>query len=461
MIPKVDELLKSPDIEAEISQYSREFIATILREVLEEVREEIHTGKCMPETKETLKEDILARIVSAARSSLTSPLIPVINATGVVVHTNLGRSPYPVAALKAIENIAPSYSNLEFDLEKGARGNRDEVVEKVLRKIFPGTGALVVNNNAAAVLLVLNTLAEGKEVIVSRGQLVEIGGSFRIPDVMDKSGALIREVGTTNKTHYEDYVRAISERTGLILIVHPSNFKVIGFSSTVEPDKIAGLGREKGIPVVEDMGSGNFLNLTPFGIKDEPTVQEHLAMGIDLVTFSGDKLLGGPQAGFIVGREDLIAQIRKNHLRRALRLCKTIYAAVSAVLLEYLKGTARENIPVMKMIHITYEEMEARTRALKEKLDALPGILAEIERDGFKIGGGAAPDAKIPTPVLALETKKLSVDACLRKLRSHRPPIIARARENRVILDLRTVFPEQEDAICAALQSLETGNTRK
>jgi len=271
---------------------------------------------------------------------------------------------------------------------------------------------------------------------------------------MDKSGAIIREVGTTNKTHLEDFVKAINDRTGMILVVHPSNFKVVGFSSDVEHEKLIALGREKSIPVVEDMGSGNFLDLKPLGVADEPSVKDHLDLGFDLVTFSGDKLLGGPQAGFIIGRDDLIRKIRKNHLLRPLRLCKAMYAAVTAVLLEYLKGTAMTSIPVLKMIHTPYETLQERSQAFAARLNALQAFDVKVEKDSFKIGGGAAPVLEIPTPVLALNPHKLSVDTCLKRLREHRPPIIARAKEDRLMIDLRTVFPEQEEVILTAMRCL-------
>jgi L-seryl-tRNA(Ser) seleniumtransferase len=303
-------------------------------------------------------------------------------------------------------------------------------------------------------MLVLNSLARGKEVIVSRGQLVEIGGSFRIPDVMDKSGAIIHEVGTTNKTHLEDFEKAINDRTGMILVVHPSNFKVVGFSSDVDHQKLIALGREKSVPVVEDMGSGNFMDLKPLGITDEPTVGDHLSLGFDLVTFSGDKLLGGPQAGFIIGRNDLIKDIRKNHLLRPLRLCKTMYAAVAAVLLEYLKGTAMETIPVLKMIHTPYQALDERSRKFADRLNTLRAFDVTVEKDSFKIGGGAAPVEEIPTPVLVANPRDRTVDACLKHLREHRPPVIARAKEDRLIIDLRTVFPDQEADVFSAFQSM-------
>ena len=393
------------------------------------------------------------------RQSLTYSLRPVINATGVILHTNLGRAPLAAAALDHIRNAAAGYSNLEFDIETGDRGKRDVHVDRLFRKLLNdqvGTAAsistIVVNNNAAAVLLALNSLADSGEVIVSRGELVEIGGSFRIPDVMSKSHAVLREVGTTNRTRIADYEKAINEKTRLLLRVHRSNFEITGFTEQPSISDLAALAKKHNIPLLEDLGSGSLFDLRAVGVEGEPGVLDSLRAGVDVVSYSGDKLLGGPQAGMLSGRNDLIARMRENSLFRALRVDKLTYAALEATLLAYLKHD-HEAIPALRMMRLSKTDVEKRAMAIKENASSAQLHIEVIDGESV-IGGGAAPSAVLPTRLLAVTCKGLSADEISARLRASDPPIVARVEEGRVLLDLRTVFPEQDQAVVAGLQKL-------
>ena len=444
-IPPVDELLGRPELAALASQVSRGYVVERVREVLEEVRDEIRAG--------TGGENPLAglevRIAERVRRALEPSLGTVINATGVILHTNLGRAPLAAEAVARVGEVAASYSNLEYDLAGGTRGKRDVHAARLLRQLL-GAPAVVVNNNAAAVLLVLNTLAEGGEVVVSRGELIEIGGSFRIPDVMAKSGAVRRDVGTTNRTRLEDYEAAIVPgRTRLLLRVHPSNYRIVGFTERPSLEELVGLGRRAGVPVFEDLGSGCLLDLHPFGITDEPLAGDSLKAGADLVSFSGDKLLGGPQAGIIAGRQDLVEQVRRNPLFRALRVDKMTYAALEATLALYLRG-ALDALPVMRMIRASADEIAERARALVAGV-SLP---VELVPGESVVGGGSTPGQSLKTMLLALTHPTLSAAEVEARLRAATPPVIARVEQDRVLLDLRTVLPEQEPALRYALEAL-------
>jgi L-seryl-tRNA(Ser) seleniumtransferase len=404
------------------------------------------------------------------RQALKHSLRPVINATGVVLHTNLGRAPLAIAALEHIRETAGTYSNLEFEIEGGMRGKRDVHVERLLQRLLQDevkepVSTIVVNNNAAAVLLALNTLADDGEVIVSRGELVEIGGSFRIPDVMSKSGAILREVGTTNRTRVADYENAINERTRLLLRVHRSNFEITGFTEQVSAAELVTLSRKRSLPLMEDLGSGALVDLQNFGISGEPGVLDRLRAGVDIVTYSGDKLLGGPQAGLISGLADLVARMRSNSLFRALRVDKLTYAALEATLLAYVKRDY-EAIPVLRMMHLTKQEIGSRADAVVKSLNCVVDahhaasgqkMMVEIINGESIIGGGAAPSSVLPTRLLAVSCAGLSADEMAERLRASDPPIIARVEDGRVLLDLRTVFPEQDQAIAAALGSFSQG----
>ncbi len=457
-IPSVDELLGRPALAALVAESSRGYVVERVREVLEEVRALLKDQhKQTPragQAGENPLADLEARIAERVRRSLEPSLSTVINATGVILHTNLGRAPLAEEAVERVREVAAAYSNLEYDLASGARGKRDVHAARLLRQLL-GAPAVVVNNNAAAVLLVLNTLAEGGEVVVSRGELIEIGGSFRIPDVMAKSGAILREVGATNRTRLSDYERAINERTRLLLRVHPSNYRIVGFTERPSLADLVALGRRRGVPVFEDLGSGCLVDLRPYGITDEPLVGDSIRAGVDIVSFSGDKLLGAPQAGIIAGRQELVEQVRKNPLFRALRVDKMTYAALEATLALYLRGApdARNvRLPVMQMICATAEEIAARARALVAGLK--PPLKAELAPGESVVGGGSTPGQSLKTMLIALTHPRLTAAQLEARLRAATPPVIARVEQDRVLLDLRTVFPSQEPMLSKAMNAL-------
>ncbi|MGE5204555.1 MAG: L-seryl-tRNA(Sec) selenium transferase, partial [Chlamydiota bacterium] len=420
------------------------------------VREEIAAGHLTAEGVDLAVSGLAEAIERYLRHALQFSLRSIINASGVVLHTNLGRAPLAPAALDHLRAVASTYSNLEFDTSKGERGKRDVHLERLFARLFAfpdsePVATVVVNNNAAAVLLALNTLAEGGEVIVSRGELVEIGGSFRIPEVMAKSGAILREVGTTNRTRIADYDRSVNDKTRLLLRVHRSNFQITGFTEQPPLSELVELGRKRGIPVMEDLGSGALIDLRSVGISGEPGVADSLRAGVDVVTYSGDKLLGGPQAGMLSGRRELIARIRSNPLFRALRVDKLAYAALEATLLAYVRQD-HDAIPALRMLRLAPEEIERRAEAVKQKLEAEASRLSlEIVDGRSVVGGGAAPAATLPSRLLAVTCEDLSADELATRLRAGDPPIVARVEEGRVLLDLRAVFPEQDELVVRAL----------
>jgi len=381
----------------------------------------------------------------------------VINATGVILHTNLGRAPLPESAIKRISEVAAGYSNLEFDVAAGERGKRDLHVERLFSRLLSQDGVngirtVVVNNCAAAVMLALNALAEGGEVVVSRGELVEIGGSFRVPDVMAKSGAVLREVGTTNRTRIQDYENAINEKTKLLLRVHRSNFAIIGFTEQPSLEELSELGRKHKVPVMEDLGGGALVPLRTLGVN-ESGVAESLRAGVDLVTYSGDKMLGGPQAGMLSGREELIRRIRSNPLLRALRVDKLTYAALEATLMEYIRQN-HDAIPFLRMMRVPADAIRARTEEMLAKLKTARYIKAEIIAGESLVGGGSAPTSALATFVVAVTAQSLSADQLSERLRMWDTPIVARVEEGRVMLDLRTVPEGQEEEIARALMEI-------
>ncbi len=463
-LPSVDELLHHPDLAAIVASEGLSSVTDAARAVLTRLRAEIAAARLDVAAVDLALSGIASAIERQVRQSLIYSLRPVINATGVILHTNLGRAPLPESALEHVRNVASGYSNLEFDVATGDRGNRDVHVDSLFRKVlhagFAGEGAhatpdistIVVNNNAAAVLLALNTLAEGGEVIVSRGELVEIGGSFRIPDVMSKSNATLREVGTTNRTRVADYEQAINEKTRLLLRVHRSNFQITGFTEQPAIEELASLARTRNIPLMEDLGSGALFDLHSIGVSGEPTVLDSLHAGADVVSYSGDKLLGGPQAGMLSGRSDLIARMRANSLFRALRVDKLTYAALEATLLAYVKHD-HNAIPALRMMHLPKEEISRRIQTVVAK-SASPELTIEIIDGESVIGGGAAPSVVLPTRLLAVTRTGLSAAEISARLRASEPPVIARVEEGRVLLDLRTVFPEQDENVTAALRAL-------
>ena len=460
-LPSVDELLRRADLAAIVASEGPAAVTDAARAVLARVRAEIAGAKLDAAAVDLALSGISDAVERQVRQSLTYSLRPVINATGVILHTNLGRAPLAESALKHVQDAASGYSNLEFDVETGERGKRDVHVDRLFRKLLnegftgatpPDISTIVVNNNAAAVLLALNTFAEGGEVIVSRGELVEIGGSFRIPDVMSKSNAILREVGTTNRTRVADYERAINEKTRLLLRVHRSNFEITGFTEQPAIEELAALARKKNIPLMEDLGSGALFDLRSIGISGEPSVLDSLLAGVDVVSYSGDKLLGGPQAGILSGRADLISRMRANSLFRALRVDKLTYAALEATLLAYVKHN-HDAIPALRMMHLSKENINQRAEAVAG--NARSSVLKVEIIDGKSvIGGGAAPSAVLPTRLLAVSREGLTADEISARLRASEPPVVARVEEGRVLLDLRTVFPEQDEKVMAALRAL-------
>jgi L-seryl-tRNA(Ser) seleniumtransferase len=455
-LPSVGELLRTEDVVALTVEAGVAPVTDGARVVLARLRQEISAGLLDRPGLQLALQGVKGAIEEHLRRALGYSLRPVINATGVILHTNLGRAPLADAALAHISETAGCYSNLEFEIELGKRGKRDVHVERLFRRLLAdgtkdaaGIATIVVNNNAAAVLLALNTLAEGGEVIVSRSELVEIGGSFRIPEVMAKSGAVLCEVGTTNRTRIADYENAINDRTRLLLRVHRSNFEITGFTAHASTAELVELARQRGLPLMEDLGSGALVDLATFGVASEPSVLDSLRAGVDVVTYSGDKLLGGPQSGLISGRRDLVARMRSNSLFRALRVDKLTYAALEATLLAYAKRD-HDAIPALKMMRLTKDEIGRRAEAVAARVRA-PKLPVEVIDGESVIGGGAAPSSVLPTRLLAVSCDGLSADELAARLRASDPAIIARVEEGRVLLDLRTVFPEQDEVIVRAL----------
>lgn len=466
-LPSVDDVMRVPAIANLAANYGHDSVVDAVRVVLARLRREITSGLLNDSSIELALSGLPKAVEQQVRQSLSYSLRPVINATGVILHTNLGRAALSDEAIEHIRETAATYSNLEFDLTAGARGKRDVHVSRLFQRLLheemlheemlheeiksgeAPVSTIVVNNNAAAVLLALNTVADGAEVIVSRGELVEIGGSFRIPDVMAKSGAILREVGTTNRTRVSDYERALTDQTRLLLRVHRSNFEITGFTEQASTAELVTLARKRHIPLMEDLGSGALFDLQSVGIQGEPGVLDSLRTGVDIVTYSGDKLLGGPQAGLISGNSELIARMRANSLFRALRVDKLIYAALEATLLAYVRRD-HDAIPTLRMMRLTKEAVGERAAKIAAQIDS-PKLKTEVMDGESILGGGSAPSSVLPTRVLAMSCDGLSADDFAERLRGSDPSIIARVEEGRVLLDLRTVFPEQDIAIAAAL----------
>jgi L-seryl-tRNA(Ser) seleniumtransferase len=461
LLPSVDELLKSADLADLLSRESQPAVTESVRAVLASLRNEITSGVLQTQKAVMLAvvhlHEAVARHLSHA---MEFSLKPVINATGVILHTNLGRAPLAESAIKRIAEVAGGYSNLEFDIAAGERGKRDVHVERLFSRLLnqdgvSGIRTVVVNNCAAAVMLALNTLAEGGEVIVSRGELVEIGGSFRVPDVMAKSGAVLREVGTTNRTRLADYENAITEKTRLLLRVHRSNFAIIGFTEQPTLEELAALGRKHNIPVMEDLGGGAMIPLRALGVN-ESGVMDSLRAGADLITYSGDKMLGGPQAGLLSGREALIKRVRSNPLFRALRVDKLTYAALEGTLMEYIRQN-HDAIPFARMMRLPATEIRSRAETMQKQLSGAAHLKTTILSGESLVGGGSAPTSSLPTFLLAVTAESLSADELAARLRHNTPPIVTRVEEGRVLLDLRTVLSADEEAqIVRALLNMAT-----
>jgi L-seryl-tRNA(Ser) seleniumtransferase len=458
-IPSVDEILSRPEISDLIKTYPRNVVVETIRSCLKELREKLLREDGLSGVDESFFSlDRLYPLFKGELERQTRPrLRRVINATGVVIHTNLGRSPLHPSAIQHLIDVSRAYSNLEYNLDRGERGSRYDHVEEILCRLSGAESAMAVNNNAGAVLLVLNTLAEGKEVVVSRGELVEIGGAFRIPDVMKRSYALLREVGTTNRTHLDDYQEAIGPQTALLLKVHTSNFRVVGFTSDVALPELIQLGKQHHLPVMEDLGSGCLIDLTKYGLLKEPTVQEVMKTGVDVVTFSGDKLLGGPQAGIILGKKEVLDLVKANPLTRALRIDKLTLAALESTLLLYLdEKKAMEEIPTLQMLTFDRVRLKRRGQRLLKRLAGISGIEATLKEDVSQVGGGSLPLQELPTLVIAIRPLSSSVNDFERNLRKGNPPVISRISKEELILDLRTICDEEIPLIAIGIQEALT-----
>jgi len=449
-LPSVDQLVRRLTDRRELAGIPRARLTAAVRDAVDGERRRVRAGG---DGAGDPGERLAAQVIAALSSAGVFSLRPVVNATGVVLHTNLGRALMSDLAVARMTAAARAYSNLELDLATKERGSRYSHVEPLLRRLSGAEDALVVNNNAAAVLLALETLARGKEVVVSRGELIEIGGEFRIPDIMARSGARLREVGTTNRTHLRDYAEAIGSDTALLLKVHTSNYRVVGFTADVPSRALAALGRERGIPVMEDLGSGSLVDLRPWGLPYEPTVPEVVASGVDLVTFSGDKLLGGPQAGIVVGSHDLVGRLKKNPLNRALRIDKFTIGALEATLHAYEAGTALQTVPTLRLLTEPLVSIRGRARRLLGRLDprVRKRLAATVADDRSQVGGGALPTVELPTAVLAVGATAADARELDEALRRAVPPVIGRIADDRLLLDCRTILPAEVPTVAAAL----------
>ncbi len=459
LLPGVDEVLLSQSIQELMRELPREMVVQAIRKVLEIKRQAILKTEASGQWE---KVDVTLRslereAVIEARKLVNPKLRKLVNATGVIVHTNLGRSLLAKEVISRIVEVACSYSNLEYDLESGKRGSRYSHVEQVLCQLSGAEAAFVVNNNAGAVLIGLNALASGKEVIVSRGELVEIGGAFRMPDIMRQGGVRLVEVGTTNRTHLKDYEDAVTSETALLLKVHTSNYRILGFTAEVEVGDLVQMGRNYGIPVMEDLGSGCLVDLSPYGLEREPTVREIAEAGVDIVTFSGDKLLGGPQAGIILGKGEFIDRIRKNPLSRALRIDKLTLSALEGTLLCYLDGNkVCDSLPTLNMISMPYERLRRRAQKIlrKAKSKSLFSWEVSVKKDYSQVGGGALPLMRIPTAVIAIRSKGEPIELLEQRLRKYDPPIIARIFKEELLLDCRTIQRDEDDYVAGVMSEI-------
>ena len=443
-LPSIDKLLLLPEMQELLTSYSRTLVTNSLRSVVAEIRDQILRGEIRQRVPKS--SEYVSLVLKQIDEITRLPLQTVINATGTVTHTNLGRALLSESSCENIQIAARNYVNLEYDLETGKRGHRDRITEPLLQQLTGCEASTVVNNNAAAVLIALQTVAQEKEVIVSRGELIEIGGAFRIPDIMEASGAILREVGTTNRTHLRDYADAINENTALLLKVHPSNYKIVGFTSTPEMQELTELGVERGIPTMEDLGSGALIDLSQYGLPKEPVVADRIASGVDIVTFSGDKLLGGPQAGIIVGKTEWIGRIRRNPLMRALRVDKITISALSTTLQTYLNQDAiTEHFPMLKRYTRSIDELQNAAKQLVEKLKNIFGdyVIIEVSETQSEIGSGSLPVETIPSVAIVLTPETTSVDQLSKFFRIGKTPIIGRIENDQLWFDLRTLYDNE------------------
>jgi L-seryl-tRNA(Ser) seleniumtransferase len=458
LLPSIDELMRNQQLQTLAERQGRSATLEAARFALLQLRGEISTGALDDTKLQAALDDLPAAVERQLHEALARSLRPVINATGVILHTNLGRAPLSRDAMQQVYEVSRGYSNLELDLATGERGKRDVHVDRLFARLLSNperdVSTIVVNNNAAAVLLTLNALAEGGEVLVSRGELVEIGGSFRIPDVMAKSGAVMREVGTTNRTRLSDYEQAINQRTKLLLRVHRSNFQIVGFTEQPSLQELVTLGRKHNLPVMEDLGSGALFDLRTVGVPGEPMIADSLRAGVDVVTYSGDKLLGGPQAGMISGSRELVSRARSNPIFRAFRVDKMVYAALEATLLAYLREDY-DSLPALHMMRLSEERINHRALRLTELLrEDCPAIEVEVVESRSVIGGGSAPGSTLPTRAVAIQSNAMNAATLLERLRQWETPILARIEADRVLLDVRTLAPDQDSLIVTALKSI-------
>ena len=444
LLPSVDAVLANTQIAQLLAVYRRDWVVGLVRQELDQARRSVREGQDAPSV-----ETVACAVTAALKDMLAPAPQRVINATGVVIHTNLGRAPLSTQATKAAVLASQGYSDLELDVTTGRRGSRQAHLQALVRELTGAEAALVVNNNASAILLGLSALASSKEVIVSRAEAIEIGGGFRIPDVLRQSGATLVDVGTTNRTYVRDYDDAVTENTAAFVKAHASNFRVEGFTATVSSEELVDVGRRRNVAVLHDVGSGCLLNTEDYGLAHEPTPQESVAAGVGLTFFSGDKLLGGPQAGIIVGQRDLVQRLERHPLARAVRIDKFSLAGLTATLVHYLKGEAEREIPVWRMISASPDSLKKRACSWQSHLEAPTSVVPARSA----IGGGSLPGETLPTWALALSCQDVpgSAEEIMRRLRSNRPPIIARIEADQVILDPRTVLPEDEDALRAGL----------
>ncbi|MBM3240318.1 L-seryl-tRNA(Sec) selenium transferase [Candidatus Poribacteria bacterium] len=456
-IPSLETLLISEQFQPLLNNYNRELVVENLREILEEIRSEIRMGEI--DTNKLTSESLAEQVRNQLQQKFNARLVRVINVTGTITHTNLGRALLSEEACQALTNCAQHYVNLEYDMKEGIRGHRDNITELLFQQLTGCEASTVVNNNAAAVLLSLNTLAKGKEVIVSRGELIEIGGAFRIPEVMEASGAILKEVGTTNRTYVSDYEKAINENTALLLKVHPSNYRIEGFASSPEMTEIVELGNRHKIPTMEDLGSGSLIDLTKYGLPHEPIVKERIKADVDIVTFSGDKLLGGPQAGIIIGKKELIAQIRRNPLMRAMRVGKLTIAALEATLRLYLnESTLMEKLPMLRFYTRPFEEIRQIAEALAVQLNQIFGDVVDVSAEECysQIGSGSLPIETIKSMSVAFTSSTISIENLAQQFRNHEVPIIGRVSEGKFIMDMRSTTEEDIREIKQAARKIVT-----
>jgi L-seryl-tRNA(Ser) seleniumtransferase len=455
-LPAVSRLLDDPSLAEALARWGRPLVTALLREEIDRLRTRIHAGK--GDVRVPAAADFARRVAKEAEALLAPAPRVVINATGVVAHTNLGRSVLSVEAARRVAEAAACYLDLEYDLAKGARGDRMAHLDGLLRHLFPGRAAVVVNNNAGAILIALRALAKGREVVISRGELVEIGGAFRIPDILAASGAKMKEVGTTNRTRLADYDAAIGPKTALLLKVHTSNFKIVGFTEEASIGELAGLAHAKDLPLVVDWGSGDLVDLASLGVRDELPVAAVLDQGADVVTFSGDKLLGGPQAGIAVGRDDLVAKMRRDPLARVLRLDRLQIAALHETLASYVTGRAAVEVPTLRMLALGAEEIGRRAEAVAREAGAFaPSLVWRLEAGVSRPGGGSSPSGEIPTMLLAIEDPSGDAGRFEARLRGCDPPVVARVNDGKLLLDLRTVLPEQDATLARCLARAANG----